>query len=250
MLDQKHTILCLNIWGGKILDPLLNFLHSYRHIDIFCFQEVFSKTHQKVSPSSDGQTCLDVFERIATILPDHQGFFTPIIDGVYGLGSFIRKDIVVLKTGEDWIDENLHYSGQGPSHSRKLQWFTLQLQQQLSVVNLHGLWNGQGKTDSAAREEQSLQIKQCIRQLQTPIVLCGDFNLMPDTQSIKILEKDMQNFISIKNIASTRSSFYKKSERYADYIFMTPDLYAHDFQVLADEVSDHLPLYAEFSFKK
>lgn len=21
MLDQKYTILCLNIWGGKILDP-------------------------------------------------------------------------------------------------------------------------------------------------------------------------------------------------------------------------------------
>ncbi len=42
-----------------------------------------------------------------------------------------------------------------------------------------------------------------------PTILCGDFNLMPDTKSIEILETGMQNLVKNYNVTSTRSSFYK-----------------------------------------
>ncbi|ACE06135.1 hypothetical protein Aasi_0754 [Candidatus Amoebophilus asiaticus 5a2] len=58
----------------------------------------------------------------------------------------------------------------------------------------------------------------------------------------------MQDFIKIDNIISTRSSFYTKSEKYADYIFGTKDIEALEFKVLNDEVSVDLPLYIKFQY--
>jgi endonuclease/exonuclease/phosphatase family metal-dependent hydrolase len=84
--------------------------------------------------------------------------------------------------------------------------------------------------------------------LDTPKILCGDLNLKPDTQSLKILEEGMVNQIAINNIKSTRSvQYYPKAERFADYIFISKDIHVNSFKVLPDEVSDHLPLFLDFS---
>ncbi len=80
-----------------------------------------------------------------------------------------------------------------------------------------------------------------------PQVLCGDFNLTPDTKSIEILEEGMVNHIKHNNITNTRSSFYEKEIRFADYILTSPDIHVGEFAVLPDEVSDHLALQMQFT---
>ena len=76
--------------------------------------------------------------------------------------------------------------------------------------------------------------------------MCGDFNLLPDTESIKILESSgLRSLIKEYNITSTRTSFYTKPAKYADYILVTPGIEVKDFKVLTDEVSDHSPLFLE-----
>ena len=78
------------------------------------------------------------------------------------------------------------------------------------------------------------------------IILAGDFNLNPDTQSIKMIEEfSLKNLIKEFSITDTRTSFYKKENRFADYIFVSPDICVKNFKVLPDEVSDHAPLYLE-----
>ena len=77
--------------------------------------------------------------------------------------------------------------------------------------------------------------------------MCGDFNLLPNTQSLAILEEGMRNLIKEFGITSTRSELYTKSEKYADYILTSPDIAVHDFKVFSDTISDHLPLMVEFS---
>jgi endonuclease/exonuclease/phosphatase family metal-dependent hydrolase len=73
--------------------------------------------------------------------------------------------------------------------------------------------------------------------------MCGDFNLRPDTQSMSIIEQaGVKNLIKEYNISSTRTSLYTKSEKYADYIFISDNLKESEFKVLPDEASDHSAL--------
>jgi endonuclease/exonuclease/phosphatase family metal-dependent hydrolase len=61
-----------------------------------------------------------------------------------------------------------------------------------------------------------------------------------------MLEDGMRNLIREYKITSTRTSFYPKTEKFADYFFVSPEVQVNDFQVLPDEVSDHAPLLLSF----
>lgn len=79
------------------------------------------------------------------------------------------------------------------------------------------------------------------------MVLCGDFNLLPDTESIRIIEQArLKNLITENGIVSTRTSHYTRADKFADYIFVSQqNVEVKSFNVLPDEVSDHSPLVIE-----
>ena len=244
--SKKMELITLNIWGGHVRHPLLEFITSHREVDIFCFQEVYHNAPHKIS-NEDRAVSLNIFSELQNLLPDHNAFFRPVVQNIYGIGIFIKKEITVLAEGDINIYDNPHYSGRGPAHSRILQWLKCQVNDQIyAILNVHGLWNGMGKTDTPDRMAQSRRIKDFVDSVATPKILCGDFNLRPDTESVKILEKDMQNLIQIYNVNSTRTSFYPKEEKFADYIFTSPEIFVNKFSVLPDEVSDHAPLLLDF----
>jgi endonuclease/exonuclease/phosphatase family metal-dependent hydrolase len=85
-----------------------------------------------------------------------------------------------------------------------------------------------------------------MRNINNKKILCGDFNLMPDTQSLQIIAEGMNNLIATYKITSTRTNYYPKEEKFADYIFTSPDIKVNQFAVLRDEVSDHAPLMIDF----
>ena len=47
--------------------------------------------------------------------------------------------------------------------------------------------------------------------------------------------------------SATRSSIYKKDNRFADYMMISNGIKVVDFKVMDNLVSDHLPLYLEFA---
>jgi len=239
-------LITLNIWGGHVHDPLLNFIQCQQEIDIFCLQEVYRRAPAKIS-TDDKKLSLDIFSEIAVLLPEHSGYFRPIVREIYGISMFVKKGIEIVGEGVTTIHENPHYSGSGPTHSRALQWLKCRINDRTyAVMNVHGLWNGQGKTDSPERIEQSKRIKDTLWSFDCPKVLCGDFNLRPDTESMKILEIGMHNLIRTHNITSTRTSLYLKDEKFADYVLTSPEITVNAFEVMNDEVSDHSPLYLDF----
>ncbi len=75
----------------------------------------------------------------------------------------------------------------------------------------------------------------------------GDFNLLPDTESIRMISNNLGclNLIDKYNIKSTRTSLYKKPLRFADYVFVSNNIKLKEFKVLPDEISDHSPLFLE-----
>lgn len=240
-------LITLNIWGGHVREPLLSFIKSHPQIDIFCFQEVYHRAPNKIS-NEDREVSLNIFAELQALLPEHRAFFRPVVDNIYGIGMLVHHNITVLNEGDINIHHNPHYIGRGPTHSRNLQWLECQSEgQTYAIFNVHGLWNGLGKTDTPERIAQSQKIKAFTDSIQIPKILCGDFNLRPDTKSVEILESGMNNLIKAYGVCSTRTSLYPKEERFADYVFTSPDITVNTFEVLKHEVSDHAPLLLDFA---
>ncbi len=250
-MSKSLKIITLNTWGGRIAEPLKSFIEKYKDVDIFCFQEVFHDLDEKMSTSDfiiEDDANKNLFSSIKDILDNHQGHFLPHLDN-YGLAIFLNKEIGCLDKGEellyknDTFDPKNHFN----DHDRKLQWIKIRKNdKEMVIINVHGHWTGKGKKDTEERIYQSTKIKEVLDKNQGEEILCGDLNLLPDTESIKIIEDaGLRNLIKENNIESTRTSFYTKPDKHADYIFVSSGVKVLDFKVLPDEVSDHSALYLE-----
>jgi|SRR5581483_945082 len=250
-------LISLNLWAGRGgRENLLAFFKKYKDVDIFCLQEMWEggdhriAYYQKVWTRPDLKIVNTLISDISKVLIDHAVFFYPFYEDFFGQGIFIKKKIRITQEGEIFVHKTKEnsYSLEDENHARNVQYMTIETKQGLrTVVNFHGLWNGKGKTDSVERLIQSDNIVQFIKDIKNPFVLCGDFNLLPNTKSLKRIEEaGLKNLITEFGITNTRSSFYKKEERFADYTLVSPGITVNDFKVLPDEVSDHLAMYLDF----
>ena len=56
----------------------------------------------------------------------------------------------------------------------------------------------------------------------------------------------MINLITTNHIPTTRNALFPWPDKFADYTLVTPDIVVHDFEVVSNEVSDHLPMVLKF----
>lgn len=245
-------IITLNTWGGRIHEPLLNFFFKNKDADIFCLQEIFHDLDKEVQTSDyifEEDARHQLFKEISKTIPEHAGYFCPVIDKAYGIAIFVKNNIEVIGSGEDYIYKNENYNpdSETSDHNRKLQWIEIKTnEKKYLIINIHGHWTGQFKGDTVERIEQSNKILETANKFKDHHrIICGDFNLRPDTKSIQMFEENFENLITKYKINSTRTELYKKQELFADYIFLSKDLSEKEFRVLPDVVSDHSPLYLE-----
>ncbi len=251
-------IISLNTWGGRAgKDKLLEFFK--KHVDttdIFCLQEIWSAAYHHLDGHLAGGVKIDNsqimtrgLKEISEVLPKHNAFFRPHHGDNYGLLMLVNKNLSIVEEGEVFVHKEKGYvvEGDAGNHARNIQYCTIKTTTgSVTVMNFHGLWNGKGKTDTEDRIQQSKNILTFTSKLDGEYVLCGDFNLLPDTESLKLFEAaGLRNLIKEYGISSTRTSFYTKPEKHADYIFVTKGIQVKDFKVLPDEVSDHAPLLIE-----
>ncbi len=251
-------LICLNTWGGLAgREKLLAFLNAHRDADLLCLQEVWSARYQGLDGACAGGRPLDQDaimvngrQEIAAQLDGHAVFFHPHHLNDYGLMTLVAKRLEVVESGDIFVHRERGYIPEGDigHHARNVQFVTLATPRgRVSVMNFHGLWNGQGKSDSDDRLAQSRRILDFLQGRREPFLLCGDFNLAPDTRSLKILEAaGLRNLVAEFGVTSTRTSLYTRPERFADYVFVSPGVDVRAFRVLPDEVSDHAPLMLEF----
>ncbi len=238
-------LITLNTWGGRVGEPFIDFVEKHRDVDIFCFQEIYDQA-KEVMAKDYPNDMYEQFADLGMLLPEHDGFFRPILREVYGLAIFIKKNLQVKEEGELLIHDSDSDSILDGHHLRKLQWVKFNKDgKDFTVVNVHGLWNGMGKNDTPERLAQSEMIKGFMDKVDGPKILCGDFNLNPDTESLRMLGENMKDLVKEYSVTSTRTSFYEKPGKFADYIFVSPDIEVKNFKVLPEEVSDHAALFLE-----
>ena len=244
-------ILCLNVWGGKQGNVLLDFLRSYAEsVDVFCFQEVFAGSYPKESEPIPGM--MDHFlETIIHELPDHQCISTKSrLEGDEILTMAIRNTLTVSDHRTVTVYRNTNRQPQDPpsNDSVNLQAISVEYKSKpLTVAQVHGYWEKDEGEDKPARTEQTDGILRFVDSMSNPIVLCGDFNTNHRTQSIARISKKLHDLVTAAGVSNTRASFCPYAGTRADYAFTSPELRITSFKVLTDEVSDHLPLLIDIA---
>lgn len=242
-------LITLNTWAGLLYEPLEKFIkEKSKEIDIFCFQEVFSgavntrKIRGKVIP--------DLYQRLQKLMPDFIGFYAETETNDEGLAMFVNSKLNIQGYGVHFVYgyPNSMVDEDYTMKSSNIQYVVINSGKKLyTIVNFHGLWTGGGKEDTEKRILQSKNLKKFLDNAGGKKILCGDFNLDINTQSLSIIEDRMINLVKDNNVTSTRSHHYKKDTRFADYIVVSKDIGVKRFEVLQDVVSDHLSLFLDFS---
>lgn len=115
--------------------------------------------------------------------------------------------------------------------------------QHLNVFNIHGVWGVNGK-DNPRRLKMSQVIVEKIKNLDN-IILAGDFNTLPNTETIRNIENHLVNVFK-NQLKSTFNMKHKITGGYStavvDMIFTSPSIKIIDQRMPEVNVSDHMPL--------
>lgn len=257
-------LISLNIWGGTAYEGFMAFVKEHAPTtDIFCFQEVY-RSDAGVALSQN--THINIFADIAKALPEFQGFFQTMeynmdergsidISNELGLALFVRSPLIPSKEGFVPINQT------PGTWDRKdfatlphiLQYAHFDTATPFTIGHLHGVSRPGTKLDTKERIEQSRKIVAFLKTQPGPKILCGDFNLMPETGSIAMIERaGMRNLIKDFGIKDTRGKLNhdrrpSPPQYFADYAFVSPEIKVKRFEVPAVLASDHLPMILEFS---
>lgn len=231
-------IMFLNCWYAKAGKDFFDYINlESKSVDIFCLSEV--------QP--------DLFQLLQNKLHDFNSFYDKsIYDDVmkffYGQAVFIKKTIKVEYANRVELFRNVH-NDQGFAQNFKL---TIN-NKKFHLTNIHGKARPGHKLDTLARINQTKKILNYYKNYTDPIVIGGDFNLLPTTKSVRMFEKEgYRNLIKEFNIKDTRGdinhkNFAKDDRQYfADYCFVKGGVKVKSFEVPNVLVSDHLPLILEF----
>lgn len=263
-------IMCLNGWGGKLGDLLLPYVAATAP-DVLCLQEVIHspETDKEWLTYRDGDHALpqraNFFRDVARALPDHVAIFCPAAQGVlwdgaqsvpsqWGLATFVHRSLPIIGQVQGFVHKDYSPVGYG-DHPRSRSAHGVRVHdydsgRTVSVTHMHGLRDLAGKMDTPERAGQAEKLRDMSRQLSAPgdvIVVCGDFNVEPDSETLAILGRDsLTELVTGRGFESTRNSHYTKPGRFADYMLISDEGAVRGFDVIHDpEVSDHCPLVLE-----
>ncbi len=236
--------------------------------DILCFQEVVRRIDQTVDPD---WVSLDVVDQAT---PDLKySFFAPLcivsnfstknfhghrhfqvdLGGKVEYGNYIKTKYPIIKGENIFLHHHFTYvtdwSNWPKEDYRAVQVATINLgKKSLRLINYHGLWS-RDKKDSQLAKKACATILKIASVDNRPTIICGDFNLFPDTDAIKLFDKKFINLINRFNIKTTRPAHHQlnhKQRNVVDYIFISHNLRLNHFFVLEKQLSDHLPLILDF----
>jgi endonuclease/exonuclease/phosphatase family metal-dependent hydrolase len=265
-------IISLNAWGGRLHGPLLRYLAD-SDPDVLCLQEVV----RTEGSQSEWLTYRDqelelpqranLFDEISAALPGHEAIFCPVAKGdlfdgdmaiasEFGLATFVRKSFPIIGQAQDFVHRDFAPDGWG-EHPRARNAHCVRLfdpghGSPVTVAHMHGLRDLAGKADTPERERQAKALAGLIGRIARAgerLIVCGDFNVLPGSSIFEILGVlGLTDLVVSRGHTDTRTSYYDRAIRFADYMLVTPEADVLDFDVVDEpEVSDHRALMLEIA---
>ena len=237
-------ILQLNIWGGKLGKQIIELLEIHQP-DVVCFQEVVKLTTlDRLFFHSLGE-----YEKLG-----FQSFFSPVFgftlmnqkaefgNAILSKNGFSEQNTVFTRkeyvSDMDMLDKDYNI--------RNLQHVAVEHGgEKIHILNHHGHHIDSHKNGDEETMRQCKMIADYIKNLSGKIILCGDFNLAPESQSIGQINELLNNHCLNPDIKTTRTPLTHKTE-VCDYIFTSKDIEVKSFAVLENIASDHAALLLEF----
>lgn len=257
-------IVSLNAWGGQVWPALGGWVQTFAP-DILCCQEMIQPT--EISPEwlayKDSERSLnqraDLFGEVSARLPEHEAEFIaaaegPLTDMVgkprrsrHGLGLWVSKDHRVVRRHSGFVHGHFRKDGWGPEpvpRAFQAVRVTRAGGRDLTVAHFHGIRDARGKGDTPERATQARQAIALLSEIASPqddVVLAGDFNVLPDSETLAILTG--WGLRDLVGTSDTRTSLYPKPVRHANYMLVSNSVDVKGFEAPADPVvSGHRPL--------
>ena len=262
-------LICLNVALFETNnEKLYEFLLKTKP-DIICLQEVAGKIDPKVNPAYISKGFID---KATVNLP--YSFFSPnweIRDfhrknfhkkesfdfefgGFLKAGNYIKSKFKIFKEANVFIKYKTikftDWSTWPAKQPKAVQVVDLELphSKNLRILNYHGIWTKE-KIGTTETLKACKKINKLATEVNYPTIITGDFNLFPDTESMKVFQDHFISLVDKYNIQTTRpgsNELNHLQRNVVDFILVTPDIKVNSFRVLASDVSDHLPLILDF----
>ncbi len=244
---SSMKIIQANIWGGKLGQQIIDFLWTEKP-DFVCMQEVNDLKGRA------GYKFFATLDEIKEETGFSNAFMSPAYSSrymerelEYGNAILSKFPFVSTKTIFTRGDYKRNFDVEkDDGNIRNLQLATVDFNgKPLHILNHHGhhVPDTKAGNDETARQMQI--IADTIDSIEEPIILCGDFNLSPDSKSLAILNDKLTNLSITHNLKRTYNQFSSVNE-VCDHIFINDGIKVERFQMSEELISDHKALVLEF----
>ncbi len=237
----------LNVWGGRLGKQIQNLIDQEKP-DVICLQEAVS-----IKGGSNGGWFLTVDE--IKRLYKMSLAYSPVIsfsfmrrNAEFGNAILTKAKLVNQNTVFTRLEYKKDFDFENDDYNiRNLLHVVVDNKgKDLHILTHHGHHVPNHKKGNEETLRQCNQIAEYIKGLRGEIILTGDFNLEPNSESMEKINKILRNLAIETQLTTTRTPLTHKTE-VCDYIFVNEEVRVKSFNALDDVVSDHKALILEFS---
>jgi endonuclease/exonuclease/phosphatase family metal-dependent hydrolase len=236
----------LNTWSGRLERQISNFLKK-QDADVLCLQEAISfdgntgmfTTIEDIQKLT-GLSFSAIAPKFSFRYMDSEARFSNSI-----LSRFPIQKSELVFTNSSHI-EDFNFNDYDRVDARNFVHAVIKVKSSLvNVITHHGHHIPSHKNGDAETMRQMKQVGDYIDTLDGPVVLSGDFNLAPHSESLEQINKRLINLPVKYKLRTTRTPLTHKTE-VCDYIFVNDKIKVNNFYASDEVVSDHKALIFEF----
>ncbi len=232
-----------------------------QNADIICLQEVMRPLEKEVYPLYRSGEIIREFlkndypyyffapEWVADMFYEPEGNPNRILGGITEQGKLMLSKYPITHGYNYFYHKNYEFDRDrkdfylGNDHGRALQVCEININGRIiQIGNVHGCYSFD-KLDTDKSLFQSNFIVEKLKLKKLPTILLGDFNLLPNTKSISIIENEYENLDNNFKISTTRVD----KKMVIDYVFIDQNFSANELKIDSIDISDHYPLIIEIN---
>ena len=238
-----------------------------QNADFICLQEIsrgledsVDKNYITIDPVNKATTSLKYFfYGPNTVFSEfkvsnyHDTLFSFAFGGQLEFGNYTKSKFEILKAQNIFIENHFTYSHDRSGWPEEDYRAVLVTDHEvngkkLRILNYHGIWT-RNKLGNKKTLKGNKIINYLALQAEGEVIICGDFNLLPHTPSMKLFEKNFVSLVDKFGIKRTRpksNELNHLKRNVVDYIWVSRGVKIKKFEAPDVEISDHLPLILDF----